>query len=596
LEQKSQQIESNLAEARSKRVWIPFLYLSPFLATFCYILAFGVNIPANDDWMFVETFRAAHQGTHAFLEKVWIPHLEHRMLVPKLVLTGLAYASAFNVKLNMIVSALLVLIAYIGIVRILRRDERGDELILHTSAITAGVLMFSLVHQETWLLGYGLAFVLAAFFSLMAILALAQDRWRPHVRIGFSSLFCLLASFSAGSGLLSWIAILPSVVFMFKKKTRIWAGSAVICLFVITCIIYFVDYHPSVRSHDWGWCARHPAQVILFAFMLVGAPFCQLAWGAEAHAAPWIGGALCAGFLFLTVVAVRQRRAARVAPWLSIGLFGLGAAALISVGRAGPGAGSAATSRYMIFSICLPVGMILTLGALARSAVQRWIFVIVAGELVLLQLSGYSTAIAEGREVRAERSTARLFLEIEYYIDKRTDNDDRSVFRGLFPPTTTALLLRRPAEILSQFGYLKVVQHVSFDDQPAFCGCIDSLVPANSGVLQMNAPGDIYVSGYALVPKASPAKIVLVSAGDDHLFVTGARVEGHVSRGTNRVSTPLLQCRWEALVPGYSLPRGEFQLKAWLYDADNARFLKLADCNGPTRVVVTPAPSVRAVN
>src|SRR2546429_6654488 len=94
--------------------WIWLVYLTPFFITALFIAKFGVNVPFQDEWGIPYIFRMIRQGHHGFADLFWAPNNEHRMVVPKLIWTAVAYLSNFNVKLNMFVSLALVLLTYVG--------------------------------------------------------------------------------------------------------------------------------------------------------------------------------------------------------------------------------------------------------------------------------------------------------------------------------------------------------------------------------------------------------------------------------------------------------------------------------------------------
>jgi hypothetical protein len=567
--------------------WWP--YVIPFLATAAYIFAFGVNVPVNDDWNFVTTFRAAHQSAWAFLQSVWSPHLEHRMPIPKLMLTALGYVSGFNVKLNMFASVLFVLIAYIGLVRLLTRRQCGNRLTLNIAAITMGVLMFSFVHYETWLLGYGLAFVSAVCFSLGAILVLSQERWQPHIRLGCSCLLCVLASFSAAQGLLSWLVILPSVFIAFEKRGRIWACASVVVLFVITCVIYRAGYHTPEWKHDPNWSRNHPLQLIEFALLMLGAPFCN--GFLSLSAAPWVAATLCLAFSVLLMISIRRRCVAEIMPGISIALFGLGCSALIAFGRAPFGISVATFSRYMLFSVCLPIGVILMFSSLATSSKWKCLLVIVAGEMALLHISAVDRLIRQGETVRQQRLEASLFLEVQNYLDPRTDRSERSPLFPLYTVPGYVGTLREPANQLATMGYLKLQSQATFDEKPPFCGCFVSPAAGELPTIEIGRDAELNLSGWVVQAGRAVPDIVLISGGAQHSFIGGARVGALNSLDEVSVTNPPgPNARgWQTSIPADLLPDAACTLKAWAYDAEHARFLKLADCNGPTRVVVKPA-------
>ena len=63
----------------------------------------GVDVPFWDQWELVPLLSALDGGTLTFGE-LWAPHNEHRILIPQLLMLGLASVSAWNTWLERIAS------------------------------------------------------------------------------------------------------------------------------------------------------------------------------------------------------------------------------------------------------------------------------------------------------------------------------------------------------------------------------------------------------------------------------------------------------------------------------------------------------------
>src|SRR6476659_2803147 len=72
---------------KSASVWL--LLLSPFLITTFFVASYGVNVPFLDEWLMPYVLRMARAGTHGFGELFWPPNNEHRIVIPKIIWTGL---------------------------------------------------------------------------------------------------------------------------------------------------------------------------------------------------------------------------------------------------------------------------------------------------------------------------------------------------------------------------------------------------------------------------------------------------------------------------------------------------------------------------
>ena len=74
----------------------------PFVALATFVAYFGVELPFWDEWYFVPELDAHARGETSWLESAWMPHCEHRMLVPKAVFAKLWPALAWNVPLLLV--------------------------------------------------------------------------------------------------------------------------------------------------------------------------------------------------------------------------------------------------------------------------------------------------------------------------------------------------------------------------------------------------------------------------------------------------------------------------------------------------------------
>jgi hypothetical protein len=442
--------------------------------------------------------------------------------------------------------------------------------------------MFSLVHYDTWLMGFQLNYILAVCFAIAAILVFQVTRWPAAARCRASFCFCFMATFSSGVGILSWLVALPSVYCAFDRSRRWWACLWMLGGLFVALVIYKWDYQPpTMWRTDPAFVMHHPGRAVAFAFALLGAPFCQGPGMHPVQSAPVIGAILCVGFLLLAGSAIRQGRFEQAAPWFSLGLLGAGCAGLTAYGRAGWGVETAATtSRYMISTIWLPVAIIFLGGLLATTTASVKLAFVVAIVMMVSHLLAYPHAMQMGRKLSMERSDAALFLEIEAYINKKTDCDRRSLLYPLYPVPGYVGGLREPAEMLGEDGFRKIERHAAFEEKPSCYGCVQLSDAMPKAVSATNAP-DLVAEGWAILPDRTLPQIVLISAGDERTFIAGARV-GKIKRpgvGAAMNDPALVPCGWHTTVSREFLPSEKAELKAWVYDAAHSKFLRLTNCS-----------------
>jgi hypothetical protein len=234
----------------------------------------------------------------------------------------------------------------------------------------------------------------------------------------------------------------------------------------------------------------------------------------------------------------------------------------------------------MISAIWLPIGFIQLFGLLFNSAFGRGTAFALAAAMILLNVSAYQSAWVAGEELMAARTDAALFLEVEAYIDKKTDADRRSLLYPLFPVPGYMYALRTPAEILGEDGFRKIERHATFEEHSTVAGCFEVAPPATDARQTTNS-SDVLVRGWSILPDRTLPEIILFSAGEERSFIGGARV-GRVKRPVLAavINDPApVRCSWQTIISREFLPSENAEIKAWVYDAAHSKFLRLTNCS-----------------
>src|SRR5262249_36164366 len=146
-----------------------------------------------------------------------------------------------------------------------------------------------------------------------------------------------------------------------NRRRALKACLLVVLVFGLTCGLYLVDYHPGGDKwrSDPTTVYKHPLYAAKFYCALLGAPIAQAATAKAWITTPWLGAALCAAFVGLVAAAARQRIFVCAVPWISLGLFSLGFAAMTTIGRSGWKIPRISVdSHYMISSVLLSVAVV----------------------------------------------------------------------------------------------------------------------------------------------------------------------------------------------------------------------------------------------
>ncbi|HEY9903403.1 MAG TPA: hypothetical protein V6D43_13425, partial [Candidatus Sericytochromatia bacterium] len=259
-----------------KKIILFTFYLIPVVLLIGFVANFSVNVPVDDEWRLASLFEKIAQGNVTFND-FWALHSNHRIVFPKIIIAVLAFASRWNINYQLCLNIGLAAITFIAMYKLSSMQVKNvaDDL-WHLANILTCTLVCSLVQHENWLWGFQLAWFFVNFCLVAAVYALvsnhkllpniavlnrmkySRDAALPcpypisavhYLRISIAALFCFIASFSLAQGLLSWLAAIPAVAALEgnaaqkRKRTIAW-----MLLFVATCAVYSIDYHPSRKA------------------------------------------------------------------------------------------------------------------------------------------------------------------------------------------------------------------------------------------------------------------------------------------------------------------------------------------------------------
>lgn len=264
-----------------------------------------------------------------FFERIFAINNEHRMITSRLLFafswwtTGTVDFSVMGAIGNLFLVALCVtLLAAAGTLE--RRVRLG---------VVLAALMFQLGHYENFLWsGASIDHFQVVMLAIGAIVGLARGT-KPAFAL--AAVLAVLATFTLAQGLVIWPV---GAVMLWRAQRRsefwVWLGLA-----ALTGLAFFQGFE--LNSGHQIASQKGVTDVLLYWLSLLGAP---LAFGHGALA-PYAGTLLLAGIVWLGL-----RGGWRNEPvMLPVALYGMGALALIAIGRAEV-AGGQLQSRYMVLS------------------------------------------------------------------------------------------------------------------------------------------------------------------------------------------------------------------------------------------------------
>ncbi|MEG4248436.1 hypothetical protein [Microcoleus sp. Pol10D4] len=563
-----------------KKLILFTLYLIPVLLLIGFVANFSVNVPVDDEWRLASLFEKIAAGNVTFND-FWALHSNHRILFPKIIIAVLAFASRWNINYQLCLSIGLAAITFIAMYKLSSMQVKnvGDDL-WHLANILTCILLFSLVQHENWLWGFQLAWFFVNLCFVAAVYTLVSNhKLLPNIRIFIAAVFCFVASFSLAQGLLSWLAAMPAVVALegnaAQKRKR---AIAWMLLFVATCAVYSIDYHPS-RKASLIFLLNKPLVVIDYFLSLLGSPIVR-----SPGISALVGLLIFATFLFVGFHFGRKITEHHEAlPWLSIGLFSVLSALFITAGRAEFGAIQALeSSRYTTNSILLLIALVQLGQLFVRGKIAtinrnyKFVYRVLAGLLIGIIIVNSQQAIAQTRSALLYKQGAQDCLQLINYLEPSDffKNSPESCLRVLSKKTW---LVREGAAIIDKIGWIKFAKNVDFiSNTEKVYGYLDK-PPTSDKSLTVKPKDAVKAAGWAVLPgNLKQPNIVLLSVGDKQSFFANAYVNLDSPDIAESLKSELYNnARWAVDLSDNNLPIAQTEIKAWVYNPVDNQFVQL---------------------
>jgi hypothetical protein len=382
------------------------------LAVGALVLRESVDIPFWDEWDWTDLVYAMQHGTLHF-SQLWAQHNEHRILIPNLIMLGLARLGGWHPIREQFVSLAVLVCSQIIIVILMRRSAHGTAGWL--AAAAGSLMLYELGQAENFLWGFQMAWFIcdAAAIVVAWLLARPNRRWW-HVLLAIIA--ATLATYSSAQGILAWavgaVAIVltgggirhfapsrslrtpapdvigeggistapafavaahanpvvaqhtsPPVILSGAKRSR--RTAATLALWLLLAIVEYAIYQHGLIKVAVGHSniATDSLGIVLYALTYLGAP----ALGGRGMILSAVAGlalivALAWAFCADMQSAQRIRRLIRNAPWYALSVFPLLCAAGTAVGRGAFGLDQALEQRYVTVSV---LGWVALIGLIA---------------------------------------------------------------------------------------------------------------------------------------------------------------------------------------------------------------------------------------
>jgi hypothetical protein len=396
----------------------------------------AVNVPVWDDWERGRLVEKWQDGTldFAFL---YSPHIDHRILVPRLV--ALANAAFFggDLRLEMGLAFAVVLGTALACRALLSRTLGPAPGPLFGATLLVNLLLFTPLQWENLLWAAQPFFLLPMGAFVLALLVLGSG-----LSLGARFALCLgialVVSHTFSHGLVIWplvaaVAVLrrdfgpPRARIAFLAAWGLAAAAVLLPYFTVGGFrstsfpthTFGLETGERVPAVALGEVLADPLRAVRFVFAMLGSVTARVPYFTTARAALWAGAAIAALFLAPLVPWLARWRDARAwdrwLPWVLLGGVSLGMCTLAGVGRtAMRGWAYALLPHYVSIAIWVPLAAI-ALWALAVQALRSGrapgpAAAVASGVVVAVLLWGWGVGAAGMEEWRSARLQARTSL------------------------------------------------------------------------------------------------------------------------------------------------------------------------------------------
>jgi hypothetical protein len=421
------------------RVVSYLLVLLPALLGFLYVRSFGVNLVYSDSWALVTSFAKFSSGTLS-LSDLLVLHQEHWILFPHIAMLLLGTVTEWNSVAEMYLTQILLVGTLVCFLLVFRDSIKSSpafkSALFPLSMIPVSLLVFSFVQHQNMLGGFGVTFVFAQTFGVLALYllyVLRYDRLRTVVFVAALG-SATVASFSSVPGLCVWPAglLLLFMSTLEKPTKRVFVGLWGLAGLGIW-IAYFIAYS-NPKSKDPGSVLSalgHPLGGIRYFLNLLGSALFEKGTIQGTVPGPvllgsksllLVAGLLLASLALISLVLILKdgRGLGEYSFWISLLVWSCTILAFIVVGRLAQqeldlqqGLAGYAHSRYTSYSILAAVaiyGLLATITFRVRSSISTILLVVLSGAVLLSAGFAYSRGIEVGKSVKANREKGAQVL------------------------------------------------------------------------------------------------------------------------------------------------------------------------------------------
>lgn len=602
------QIFSKLADSNPnlKKLSLLLLYLLPLGALVGLVMSLGVNVPVSDQWLLVPYFEKVDAGNVSFLD-LFEQHNEHRILLPRIIFSTLAFATNWNTLSEMAVSIIIAVVSFLAIFwislktvgnHLIQKPSIQSEIsyssLFHIINFFSCCLLFSWVQYENWLWGFQIPWFLINACLILAILVLQQANISVKLRLTGGATLCLVASASSAHGLFVWLALIPSVIAISgSTKQKIARLMVWGLMFLASLSVYLIGYQTPPNTSKYYLASI--GDYIVYFLVSIGVPLLGNHPLLGNFSLPSrhldiviisIAGALIFCLFLLSALYVlwseiisktslKERSHLLIvstAPWFSLGVYSILFSLVNSYGRSGRSIAQALSSRYTTPDILILIALLQIVAIL----IQYWQVPlkrkIVFGIFALFCIFQIKTSVeaiqteAYGPYDMGVRRRNSLCSELVNYVN------EPYLMKCL--ENSTGANKERILK-LNRLGFIKSPKDVAFVDAS---NLLNSDEPLSGLPLVSNTHLDIQnasISGKIILSEApnlsSQPRAVLFAVDNEKTFSAVANLDWNAANRRNELlwQTELMQETAEDIIAN------DQALKLYLYYPEQIKFVHM---------------------
>lgn len=584
------------------------LLLIPFLLACWFVKIYAVDTPFNDDFTFAEDWVKYKNHALAFGD-FFTAHMEHRVAVPRMIAVGLHLVFGHDLRWQNFMTLALLLGTGWNILVIWKRTCQASVPASWLPLLLISSLLFCAIQWQAllWPIMFEVFVPIFCFTLALRLWVSSVNHW---VVLAISALCAVAGTLSFGNGVLSWV-LLPITMLIARsgldRRTKwllfiVWMAMAAVTLGLYThnlrnaapAQFAYGQGSEETVGHDFKYFLLNFDKALSFASALLG---CHLSRGLHLQnieAAEMIGGISLSLFsLVLVYLFIHRRDKALLlsaAPWVTLGLYSIGTAMLITMARLWLTRSNALaiTGRY----VCHPIPLTIALIALLFMVGRRWQVkhpsVSTAGAVLggtLLMLIGtqwvYGVRMMElWAESRLQGKALILFAKVMPNTDYLASVAGEGAYAGkVIAEMHEAGSLRTGLLSGADLNQFRVSKFTLTPKQAIFKG------------LRRNTEGEFEAEGYSEIPGKRPADLVIFThrtkPGEYKMFAFGTLmalpryIQDTTYRDNEFMATiPLnaqLTSRWDGHINVISMPPEKSDIDAWALDVEKMTVYRILD-------------------